>query len=215
MRLSERAYRHIKTLLLNGHYHPRDWLPVDDIATELGASRQPVMDAIKQLAQEGFVEVVPQAGCRIPTPDPREVDDFYHLLASGEALIADLVAQRCTEDDLLNLELIYEQINRVINSKKKNQEKTSLFKELNQRFHFELRQICNSPLLIGVVQNLSERSDFYLALRNSPFIQVDMQKAQKDHKTLLDALRAKNGKKAHGIMEEHILAAEHFVLNDE
>jgi DNA-binding GntR family transcriptional regulator len=67
--LAERAYDHIKRMLITGEVTRRDWFPIDKIAGTLKTSRQPVMDALRRLSTEGFVDIVPQVGCRPRNPE--------------------------------------------------------------------------------------------------------------------------------------------------
>ena len=55
---SENAYQHIRTLLLEGDLGPDDKLSVVDLTRELACSRVPVMEALKRLEGEGFIEEV-------------------------------------------------------------------------------------------------------------------------------------------------------------
>jgi GntR family transcriptional regulator, rspAB operon transcriptional repressor len=51
-------------------------IPVDTVAAQLGVSRTPVIEALKQLENEGLVEVVPRRGCfvrKLVTEDVREI----------------------------------------------------------------------------------------------------------------------------------------------
>jgi len=58
------------------------------------------MDAFKRLASEGFIEIIPQVGCRVVTPTRDEISDFFLILAGVEGTAAHTAAQRRTEDEL-------------------------------------------------------------------------------------------------------------------
>src|SRR5262245_57451401 len=108
--LSERAYEHVKEMLVTGRANSSEWFPIEDIASRLEMSRQPVMDALRRLSIEGFVEIVPQVGCRPRKPSLQEVQDFFRLFSEGEALIAALAAERADDDDILGMQLTSAQI---------------------------------------------------------------------------------------------------------
>jgi DNA-binding GntR family transcriptional regulator len=59
---SERAYRHIRRMLLAGDVVPGARLSYGLIGREIGVSATPVREAVGQLASEGLVELVPQLG---------------------------------------------------------------------------------------------------------------------------------------------------------
>ena len=99
--LSETAYSHVRGMLVAGEITGEEWFPIEEIAESLGTSRQPVMDALRRLAVEGFVEIVPQVGCRPRQFELHEVRDFFKFFAEGEAQIAELAAQRADPNAVL------------------------------------------------------------------------------------------------------------------
>ncbi|KJS09612.1 MAG: hypothetical protein VR73_01775 [Gammaproteobacteria bacterium BRH_c0] len=214
MRLAEKAYEHIKSMLLEGQVRGEDWLPIEDIAGQLGASRQPVMDAMKRLKLEGFIEIVPQVGCRVHSPSVQEIDDFYRLFASGEALIAELAAARADSDDILGLQLISAQIGSLTEEEGNTKKQGEKYRVLNRKLHSEMRRITRSPLLTEVVESLGDRSDFYVALSNQPVFALNLTLAHQEHEAIIAAIVEHNPEKARRAMEHHIFATEKRILNE-
>ncbi|MBL4837927.1 MAG: GntR family transcriptional regulator [Kordiimonadaceae bacterium] len=75
-----RVYEYVKDNLLEDAYRNLERIPIEKIAKELGVSRQPVMDAIKRLSAEGFIEIIPQVGSRLRQYSSRDVLDFFNFL---------------------------------------------------------------------------------------------------------------------------------------
>lgn len=213
MRLSEKAYDHVKTLLLAGQVKADEWLPIETIAEELGASRQPVMDAMKRLKLEGFIDIVPQVGCRVRSPSIQEIDDFFRLFAAGEALIAELAASRAEREDILSLQLISAQIGALAENGADNKSQGENYRILNRRLHAEMRRISRSPLLTDVVESLGDRSDFYVALSTEPVFGLNIEQAHQEHQAIIEAIANASPQKARAAMEKHIFATENRVLN--
>lgn len=108
--LMEQAYQTTKLRLLTGGYRAGDSISVEDLVAELGTSRQPVMDALRRLATERFIEIIPQVGVRVVVPDRRDVLDFFRLLAATEAVCAALAAERADKSGAAKLTEVNEQI---------------------------------------------------------------------------------------------------------
>ena len=214
MRLAEKAYDHIKNLLLAGGVRADDWLPIEDIAQQLGASRQPVMDAMKRLKLEGFIDIVPQVGCRVRSPSVQEIDDFFRLFASGEALVAELAATRAEPADILGLQLISTQIGALAGSNQPAARQGESYRQLNRQLHAEMRRISRSPLLTDVVESLGDRSDFYVALSSQPVFALNIPQAHQEHEAIIAAIAAKKPDKARKAMEQHMDATEKRVLGE-
>jgi len=212
-RLSDTAYEHIKAQLLDRRVQANAWLPIEEIAAELGSSRQPVMDAMKRLVLEGFVEIVPQVGCRVRNPDVQEIDDFYRLFAAGESLIAELAAARATPTDILTLQLISAQIGELVKTPVSDEHKGETYRTLNRRLHAEMRRICRSQTLADVVESLGDRSDFYVALSDQPMFALNIDQAHREHEEIVAAIAKGDGKAASKAMENHIFATERRLLD--
>ncbi len=63
-------------------------IPVDEIALQLGVSRTPVIDALKQLANEGLVEAVPRRGCFLRGLTAQDVQEIFETREAIEAYCA-------------------------------------------------------------------------------------------------------------------------------
>lgn len=68
-----RTYEYIKDGLISGKWTFGDEISVIEIAEELEVSRRPVIDALKRLEAEYFVEIVPQTGCRVKKSTRRNI----------------------------------------------------------------------------------------------------------------------------------------------
>ena len=49
------------------------------IATEMGVSRTPVREALRRLANEGLVKIVPNSGARVAAPTVNEMENAYNV----------------------------------------------------------------------------------------------------------------------------------------
>lgn len=202
--LAERAYLYVKTQLMEGRYVGGDWLPIETVASELDMSRQPVMDAIKRLSSEGFIDIVPQVGSRVRRYDRSEIQDFYQLFASCEGLVAELAASRAAPTDITQLRLLSRQISELFTLTSSEEEQNRLYRMLNRQLHTELRRITRSPAMTELVEMLGDRSDFYIAGASEPVFSHGLVEAHAEHERLIDAIAAGDEKLARAMMEAHI-----------
>src|SRR5664279_6224235 len=105
-RLAPLIYDLIKERLLDGGYQAGERLAVEALKTEFGVSKQPVMDALRRLASDGLVDIIPQVGCRVPTYEPQDVTDFFAIFGGMEGAVAGVAAHRCTPPQLAALESV-------------------------------------------------------------------------------------------------------------
>lgn len=202
--LTERAYDHLKSLLITGALKSEEWFQIDEIAEELGTSRQPVMDALRRLSIEGFVDIVPQVGCRPRQPDITEIRDFFRFFSEGEALIAELAAKRAEPDDVLKLHLISAQIGALSEQSSNSSKQADLYRSLNRELHAEMRRIARSPTLAEVVEGLGDRSDFFIACHKDQVFSPSLKELHAEHEAIIAAIAKGNPKIARAAMQHHI-----------
>ena len=92
--LAEQVYETVKYRLRSGDYRAGERISVAGLANELGISRQPVMDGLRRLATQRFLEIIPQVGVKVVVTERREMQDFYRMLAAMESVCATLAAER-------------------------------------------------------------------------------------------------------------------------
>ncbi|AYJ85161.1 GntR family transcriptional regulator (plasmid) [Sphingomonas paeninsulae] len=206
--LSERAYDHLKEMLVTGTVTDREWFQIDDIATQLDMSRQPVMDALRRLSTEGFVEIVPQVGCRPRRPDVNEIRDFFRLFAEGEAIIAELAAERAEPNVLLTMRLISAQIGALADQPEEVGGRADMYRSLNRQLHSEMRRAAHSASVAEIVESLGDRSDFYIACFKDRVFAPNLKIAHAEHEEIIEAIIARNPRKARSAMKKHISATE-------
>jgi len=75
--LRQRAYRRIRDKFLSGELVAGMTLSENQLAKELGMSRTPIREAIRQMEMEGLIDYAPRFGAVVRTPDARELGEMY------------------------------------------------------------------------------------------------------------------------------------------
>lgn len=108
--LAERIAAHLRRAILRGALPPGAPIKERDHAAELGVSRTPMREAIRQLAKEGLVDLRPARSPIVTRLSPREVADQVAVLLALETLAAELACAHASEDDLRDLHAIHDRI---------------------------------------------------------------------------------------------------------
>ena len=202
---TDMVYDHVKQSILDGRLDAQQWIPIERIASDLGVSRQPVMDSLKRLAIEGFVTITPQVGCRMRVYEPNQVDDFFRLFAEGEALVAELAALRADQEDVAELQIISARIGRLRGGAMAEEELGRAYRRLNRALHLRMRQTARSSAVAEIVESLGDRSDFFIAQAQRPIFAARLEVAHTEHEALLEAIATANAPAAGTIIRAHIL----------
>jgi len=166
----DRAFAYLKMLLLDGGLEPDEVISTEDVARALKISRAPVTDAIKRLVRDGFLTVIPQVGCRICSPQPTEVADFYRLFAKSEAVVIGLAAERRTASQAAALKSAIEGFDRQYRALRNNAGIGPDYRALNRLRYEAIHGLAASRIVGELVANMWDRSDFYIRVAYGEFV---------------------------------------------
>lgn len=146
--------------LINGKYRFGETLSIYSLATQFEASRQPVAAAVLYLRSVGYLEIIAQVGCRVVSPSPQEVQDFYLLFSRTEAVISRLAAERYVGDEADELLAMAEGL--AENPFKSGYDRRAMADGISL-FHDKLSAMARSQLLVDRISNLRRIFRFYLS----------------------------------------------------
>jgi DNA-binding GntR family transcriptional regulator len=92
--LVDRVYRTLGDAICDGSLAPGQRITQEDIARQLAVSRQPVLQALRLLKKDGFVEDAAGRGLQVAALDPGWIRQVYQVRGALDALAARLAAQR-------------------------------------------------------------------------------------------------------------------------
>ena len=100
----ELVYQKLRENILNGHYKHGDELRETAVGKEIGVSRTPVREALRQLELEGLVSIIPNKGAYVTGITRKDVEDIYAIRSLLEGLCARWATAYITEKQLDALE---------------------------------------------------------------------------------------------------------------
>lgn len=92
--LVDRVYRRLGDAICDGSLAPGQRLTQEEIAQQLAVSRQPVLQALRLLKKDGFVQDAPGRGVQVTRLDPDWTRKVYEVRAALDGLAARLAATR-------------------------------------------------------------------------------------------------------------------------
>jgi DNA-binding GntR family transcriptional regulator len=193
--------------LVNGTYRFGQSILVKEVVAATGASKQPIMSALRQLQAEGFVRITAQVGCHVVSPAAAEMGDFFLMFSRMEATMAELAAQRAGAGEADRLELINAQIRRLPRRDPASGERYRL---LNREFHGALHAMSRSSRLHEQLRSSWAMSDFLISQANE--FSRHISEAADEHDDVVKAVRRRDGPAARRAMEAHILEFRMKVL---
>ena len=110
--LHDEATERIRDMIVEGRLSAGEWINETELCQQLQISRTPLREALKVLAAEGLVELVPRRGAHVSQLSIRELVDLFEALSGVEGLAAELAAIRMSAADLEKLRQLQLRIER-------------------------------------------------------------------------------------------------------
>lgn len=201
--LRAKVFSVIEDDILNGRRADGEALKEAQLSEELGVSRTPVREAIRQLELEGLVRVVPNRGAVVKSIKARDVEDIYTIRLPLEGLCARLAAEKISADAL-------EELHHVLDLAEFYQKKKAYDKlqSMDSQFHRLLYEASESEPLKQILSNLHH---YIMRARSMSFASPKRaKKALKEHRAILEAVAAHDAVNAERLAADHIANAKAY-----
>ncbi|MEU7481260.1 GntR family transcriptional regulator [Lentzea sp. NPDC042327] len=167
-----------------------------EVAHQLGISRGPLREAIRHLASEGLLTLVPHRGAFVPAADEDEVRALFELRTALECAAAELAASRRTDVDLVRLHEVCAESRRDYTAGQ------PFPYRLDLAFHRALLEAARSPRIAEQVWLVQQR---VVLLRSALEDDPPHQHASlDDHDELVRAVEEGDAARASGVMRRHL-----------
>jgi DNA-binding GntR family transcriptional regulator len=196
--LRGRVFNKLREDILSGVYHENEELKENTIGLELGVSRTPVREALRQLELEGLVTMIPNKGAYVTGITLKDIHDIYIIRSYLEGLCAKWACEHITEAEIEALdEVLYLSD---FHARRSHHEQLV---ELDNKFHDLIYKACGSKILNHVL------SDFHHYVERVRKITLSMpgraSKSCQEHAAIVDAIRKRDGNLAEALAHEHII----------
>ena len=189
----------LRDIIVEGRLPPGARIPERELCTEIGVSRTPLREALKVLAAEGLVELLPNRGARVRQFTDQDVRDLFEVLAGLEATAGRLACRRITDFEISKLEdMHYEMYGHYI-----RRELPAYFR-LNQAIHASLVEAARNEVLKRTYHSFTARMRQYRYSANT-IARDRWGEAMREHEHILDALRHRDGERLAAVLFDHLL----------
>ena len=191
------AFERIQNDILSGRYAPGENLTEVKLAEELGISRTPVREALRQLATEGLLVMEPNRGVFVRGIRAADVRDVYAIRATLEGMAVRWAVERMDDagmDELLEKTGLME-----FYLKRGGLEKLG---GLDIQFHETVYKLSQSEILmrtLGALESFVQRARI-ISIRSPERATL----AVNEHIAIAMAIKARDAEKASRLMEDHI-----------
>jgi DNA-binding GntR family transcriptional regulator len=203
-RASDRAYSHIRSMILSGELQPGLQIREEALAELCGVSRTPVRDALRRLEAELFIRRNESQRSFVADWSLDDLEEAFQLRAMLEAYAAKRAATRISWDQLARLRGHNDAIKQAIGASKPD---ISRFLDHNRHFHAIILEASGSERLSGMLTQVTEQP---VVLRTAQQYDLEnLRRSHHEHEELVMAFDNRDGEWAAAVMTAHIRRAFH------
>lgn len=198
--LHDQILTRLRDMIIEGHLPPGSRINEGLVGARLGVSRTPLREAIKFLASEGLVELVPSRGAIVKTFSAKEVLDMIEVLRTLETFAGLRACELASDEGIAGIRALHDEMLACY----RRGDRLSYFK-LNQAIHSGIVALVGNAALSDVHGTLQTRS------KRIRFIGHEGPEkwagAVAEHEEMIAALEARDGAKLAQVLGQHLTHA--------
>lgn len=210
--LAQQAHERLKEEIIGLRRPPGQRLVERELAEELGLSRIPLREALRQLEAEGLVVIVPRQGAMVAPFTAADVRHLLEVRESLETLAARLAAGHIqTGDHADRSDHGLAAARAALDAARAGMAigDDHAVAEANARFHDEVVGLSGNPLLESLMQPLTARVRWLFHLSHASGFSLQM---CEEHAEILDAIAAGDTERAGDLSFRHVHATREAIL---
>ncbi|MEO7255624.1 MAG: GntR family transcriptional regulator [Casimicrobium sp.] len=197
--LHDQVAERIRALIFDGQFEPGTFIDENALTEQWHISRTPLREALKVLAAEGLVELVPRRGCRVIEITETDADELFPIMALLEGRCALEATRQMSDADLRTLQHLHDELERTADA-----QDIDGYYQANHVFHSFVQRVANNRWLDRVTADLRK---FVRMLRGRQLVLPGRIDASiNEHRVLIAAMLARDDVGAERAMHDHLLA---------
>ncbi|OBG26463.1 GntR family transcriptional regulator [Mycobacterium sp. 852002-51057_SCH5723018] len=192
--LREAAYEALVEMIVTRELQPGQHLVENELAVELGVSRQPVREALQRLQSEGWVDLRPALGAFVHVPTDAEADELLAVRTLLEAESARLAARQAKPPAVERLWELHRAGEKALAGGS-----TDDLVAANDALHAHIVSMSGNSVLADLIAQVGRRVRWYY----QPIALTRGKDAWDEHAELITAIAARSGRRAGDLMRRH------------
>src|SRR5882672_1720794 len=195
--LHDQVAARLRSLLVEGHIAPGAKLNERELCEQLQVSRTPLREAIKLLATEGLVDLLPNRGAVVSRIDPARLGETLHVMGALEGLAGELACRHASAERIARIRALHQKmLTRYARGDLEG------YFQYNQAIHLEIVEASGNAILANAYRQLNAnvRRARYMANLSSE----RWSEAVREHEAILAALEARDVDRLKRLLQDHL-----------
>lgn len=198
--LHEAILTRLRDMIIEGDLAPGTRINEGQIGEQLGVSRTPLREAIKFLASEGLVELVPTRGAVVKKFSGKEVRDMLEVIRTLEQSAAVRACEVASDEEIAAVRALHDEMQAAYDRGDRLR-----YYKLNQQIHTRLVALAGNGALSDVHATLQTR------LKRIRYVGHEgpekWAKAIAEHVEMIEALEARDVHRLSDVVGRHLTKA--------
>lgn len=187
----------VREMIVQGELEPGAKIPERELCEAFNVSRTPLREALKVLASEGFVVLTPNRGAAVSRLTRADIEEAFPVIGALESLAGELACANATDAEIAQIAKLHERMA----AHHAAGERTPYFR-LNEQIHDAIAEAARNPTLCRMQTSLASRVRRARYFAN--ISQYRWDQAMAEHEEIIQALKARQGKKLGEILKRHL-----------
>src|ERR1700743_1899678 len=212
--LHDEILTRLRDYIVEGNLPDGSRIPERRLCEMLGISRTPLREALKVLAAEGLVELLPNRGARVRQLSEEGIPEPVDVMGGLEGLAGRLACENISDGEIAEIErLHYEMYGFYLHRNMHG------YFTVNQMIHQKLVEASRNAVLLSTYANFAGRIRRIRYSANFARKRERWGEAMREHEAILDALRRRAGSELSDILFAHLrnkrtAAVEHLTAEE-
>ena len=194
---SQVAYQGIRHMLYNKELVPGQRIAYRDLAEKLDLSPTPIIQALKWLELQGFVQHEPNRGYIMAPFSLKEIEELYEIRELIEPSLVSTAIEKIDNKGLNKLKVALEAH---LSAEREFYLKERLFK--NKEFHMTLALLSGKATQIRILQNVFDM--LFLKYGGNYFPIASLSASDQAHQEIYDAVALRSRERAQSVLKNHL-----------
>jgi DNA-binding GntR family transcriptional regulator len=207
--LHDEVLSKLRDYIVQGNLADGARVPERQLCDMFGISRTPLREALKVLAAEGMIDLLPNRGARVKVLSSKDLRELFDIIGGLEALAGRLACEGISNDEIGEIETLHYRMYRYY-----VQRNLTDYFRCNQLIHESILKAARNEALCTTYASFAGR------IRRARFAaNLDKQRdrwgqAMREHETILEALRRRAGDELSNILFLHLRNKQKIVLEN-
>lgn len=189
----------LRDYLVEGSLADGARVPERLLCDRFGISRTPLREALKVLAAEGLIELLPNRGARVRALSADDLRELFDVMGGLESLAGRLACERVSDEEVAEIERVHHEMYRFYLRRDMHG-----YFQCNQDIHRMIVAAAGNATLAATYASFAGR---IRRVRYSANLATDRDRwgeAMREHEAILDALRRRAGSELSDILFMHL-----------